>query len=370
MKYLFINSVAGFGSTGRIVLEQCRELQAQGHECLVAYGRRAEKCGDVPTLAIGTAVDYCLHAARHRVLGDGGFGSWAATRRFLRRVEAYDPDVVWLHNLHGYYIHLGLLFQYLKKSEKKVIWTLHDCWAFTGNCPHFWYIGCEKWRTCCNHCLQLNQYPQTLRDSSEKNFEKKQALFTGMKDMTIQVPSEWMAQLVGQSFLKEYPLQVVPNQVDTRVFRPTPSDLRRQWGVEGKFLVLGVSNVWTERKGLQTFCQLAKLLPDSCQVVLIGLTKEQRKALPPEIIGLPRTSSLTELAQAYTAADVYVSASVEESFGMTVLEAACCGTVPIVYAGTASQEIALSHGGECVQPGAESLAQAILRRKQLQEAQK
>ena len=148
MKYLFINSVAGYGSTGKIVLSACRGLEQQGHTCRIAYGRR---CTDnsVPTIAIGNVWDYRLHALRHRVFGTGGFGSKTATIRFLRRVRDYDPDVIWLHNLHGYYIHVGLLFDYLRTCGKKIIWTLHDCWAFTGNCPYFTIAGCDKWKHCC-----------------------------------------------------------------------------------------------------------------------------------------------------------------------------------------------------------------------------
>ena len=155
MKYLFINSVAGFGSTGRIILSTCEQLERQGHTCRIAYGRQAVDC-DIPTMTIGNAWDYRLHALTHRIFGTGGFGSRAATARFLRQVREYDPDVIWLHNLHGYYIHIGLLFDYLRGSGKKIIWTLHDCWAFTGNCPYFSAVGCEKWKTCCGSCPQKN----------------------------------------------------------------------------------------------------------------------------------------------------------------------------------------------------------------------
>ena len=152
MKYLFINSVAGRGSTGQIIVKACRELRQQGHECRIAYGRSAADCGDIPTMTIGTPLDYTVHAAMQRVLDCGGFGSRRATERFLRQVRAYDPDVIWLHNLHGYYIHVGLLFDYLRGCGKKIIWTLHDCWAFTGNFPYFSFVGCERWKTGCGSC--------------------------------------------------------------------------------------------------------------------------------------------------------------------------------------------------------------------------
>lgn len=360
MKYLFINSVAGVGSTGQIVVKTCRELRQQGHDCLIAYGRKAEGCEDLPTTAIGTAVDYTFHAAMQRVLDNGGFGSRRATRQFLRLVSEYDPDVIWLHNLHGYYIHIGLLFDYLRRCGKRIIWTLHDCWAFTGHCPYFDFAGCDRWRTGCGRCPQKRKYPESLfLDSSRQNYEKKRALFTGIPNMTLQVPSNWLADRVRQSFLKEYPLEVVYNTVDTRIFKPTPGDLRARWNLEDKYIILGVAGVWEPRKGLEDFIALADMLDDSCKIVLIGLTQKQIQQLPSKILALPRTATLTELVQAYTTADVYVTPSVEETFGMTVLEAACCGTVPIVYQGTACEEVAKLHGGIAVPRGAEHIADAI-----------
>ena len=358
MKYLFINTVAGFGSTGKLILSACGRLQQQGHTCRIAYGRMGGDCG-VPTVTIGTGLDYRLHALQHRLFGTGGFGSKAATRRFLNWVREYDPDVIWLHNLHGYYIHIGLLFDYLRTCGKEIRWTLHDCWAFTGNCPYFSMICCEKWKTGCNHCPQKGLYPKALLDATAGNYARKKALFTGIPNLHLEVPSQWLADLVQESFLKEYPIRVVPNTVNRDIFHPTPSDFRQKHHLEQVFLVLGVANVWEPRKGLADFIALSRLLPEGCKIVLIGLTGPQRASLPENILGLPRTGSPEELAEAYTAADVYVCPSAEETFGMTVLEAVCCGTTPIVYRGTACQEVADAHGGISVPKGPEHLAQAI-----------
>ena len=367
MKYLFINSVAGFGSTGRIIFSACQQLEQQGHSCLVAYGRKATE-GSIPTVAIGSPWDYHLHALRHRIFGTGGFGSRAATARFLAQVREYDPDVIWLHNLHGYYIHVGLLFDYLRTCGKKIIWTLHDCWAFTGNCPYFSMVGCEKWKTCCVRCPQKNVYPRALLDASRQNYLRKKALFTGIADLSLEVPSQWLARLVQESFLKDYPIRVVPNTVDEQIFHPTTGAFRQQMGLESAFLVLGVANVWEPRKGLADFIQLFRLLPGSCRIVLVGLSEKQLSGLPAGILGLPRAPSPQALAEIYTAADVYVCPSMEETFGMTVLEAASCGTTPIVYQGTACQEVAEAHGGIAVPKGPEHLAEAIkalMRREEL-----
>ncbi len=360
MKYLFINSVAGCGSTGRIAADQCRTLMKEGHRCLLAYGRKAANCPDVPLVKIGNPMDVRLHALQARLLDDMGFGSYQATKRFLETVRAYDPDVIWLHNIHGYYIHIGLLFQYLRDCGKEIHWTLHDCWAFTGHCAYFDYVGCDKWKSGCHHCPQKKEYPaRILRDNSRNNFRRKRQLFTGIPDLTLRVPSHWLERRVKESFLKDYPVEVVPNTVDRSKFRPTPGNFREKYGLEGKYIVLGVANVWDERKGMKDFYALASMLPSRFQVVLIGLSEKQIRDLPAGILGLPRTDSVEALAEAYTAADVYVTPSVEETFGMTALEAACCGTPVIVYQGTACEESSAAYGGIAVPHGPEHLRAAV-----------
>ena len=349
MKYLFINSVAGVGSTGRIVAETCRTLQQQGHECAIAYGREMVGCDDIRTVRIGTPLDYRIHGVLNRLTDRHGFYSRKATRQFLNWVREYDPDVIWLHNIHGYYVNLELLFSYLKESGKMIRWTLHDCWAFTGHCAYFDFAGCEKWKTGCHDCPQKKEYPATmLLDSSAKNFEDKKRLFTGMKDVQLYVPSRWLADRVKQSFLGEYPVEVVYNTVNPDIFRPTPGTFRQDRGLEDKKIALGVASVWDRRKGLEDFVALAKKLHDDWRIVLVGLTPQQAEKMPYNVICVPRTNSPCELAEIYTAADVFVNLSVEETFGMTTLEALKCGTKPIVYAGTACEEVVNRFGGTAV----------------------
>ena len=360
MKYLFINSVAGFGSTGRIAAETCRELMKEGHSCVLAFGREKANCDDIQTVQIGSKLDYQLHGVRSRLLDDHGFGSKSATKAFLTWVRAYDPDVIWLHNIHGYYIHIGLLFDYLKESGKKVIWTLHDCWSFTGHCAYFDFVRCDKWKTGCHDCPQKGSYPASLlRDNSRANFEAKRQLFTGLKDLTLIVPSHWLEKRVKQSFLKDYPVQVVYNTINEAIFRPTPGNLRQDYGLEDKKIVLGVASVWDQRKGLQDFVDLSGLLDDSCKIVLIGLNDKQIAALPETVLGLPRTNSMEELARWYTAADVFVNPSTEETFGMTPMEARACGTEAVVYKDTACEEVVEKFGGIAVERGPENLKRAV-----------
>lgn len=359
MKYLFINSVAGFGSTGRIVGDTCRELMAQGNECTIAYGRKQTGYEDVPTVRIGSDWDCRFHGLESRLLDDQGFGSRRATRRFLDWVRRYDPDVIWLHNLHGYYLNLEELFGYLRTCGKQNLWTLHDCWSFTGHCAYFEMAGCDKWKQGCHHCPQKGTYPKSiLLDGSRRNYEKKKALFTGIPNLTLIVPSQWLQHRVQESFLKEYPVEVRYNEVNRDIFKPTPSDFREKHGLTGKKILLGVASVWEERKGLGDFIALSRQLDDSCKIVLVGLTEKQIRSLPEEILGLPRTNSPRDLAEIYTAADVFLNPSLEETFGMTTLEASCCGTPAIVYRDTACEEIARQFGGLAVEKG--DLLSAVL----------
>ena len=361
MKYLFLNSVAGYGSTGRLAAEKCRELMAQGHTCVLAYGRMKANCDDIPTLRIGSDTGVQLHALQSRILDNSGFASKAATKTFLQWVREYDPDVIWLHNVHGYYIHIGELFSYLRTCGKKVIWTLHDCWAFTGHCAYFDYVQCDRWKTGCAHCPQKRTYPASIAvDNSPRNYARKRQLFTGIPNLTLTVPSHWLETRVKQSFLKDYPVEVIYNQVDRGVFQPTPGDFREAHGLKEKKIVLGVASVWEARKGLKDFVALSGMLDEKYQIVLIGLTPKQIAALPEGILGLPRTDNLTQLAQAYTAADVFVCPSTEETFGMTAMEARCCGTEAVVYQDTACEEIVRQFGGIAVPRGAEHLRDAVM----------
>lgn len=361
MKYLVINSVAGFGSTGRLAAQTCRELMEQGNTCVLAFGREESSCADVPTVRIGSPWDCRIHALKSRILDDQGFESRAATRRFLTWVREYDPDVIWLHNLHGYYLHIGELFEYLRTCGKEIRWTLHDCWSFTGHCAYFDFVGCDKWKRQCCHCPQLRSYPRSLLlDGSRRNFRRKKELFTGIPNLTLIVPSHWLESRVKQSFLGDYPVRVEYNRIDEGVFHPTPGNFREKYGLEDKKIVLGVASVWDARKGLADFVELSALLDERFQIVLVGLRENQRKGLPGNILALPRTATAEELAEIYTAADVFVNPSAEETFGMTTLEARSCGTEAVVYQGTACEEIVRQFGGVAVPPGAQQLLRAVL----------
>ena len=365
VKYLFINVLAGSGSTGRIVAETCRDLMAHGHECLIGYGRGQCSCPDIPCIRIGSDLDNKINAGLNRIFDNAGFGTESPTRKFLQQVKAYDPDVIWLHNLHGYYLHVGLLFDYLRTCGKQIFWTLHDCWAMTGHCAYFDYVGCDRYEYGCDHCPEKKQYPASfLMDGSRRNYQKKKDLFTGIPQMHLIVPSNWLMQRVKRSFLKDYPVEVRYNTVNQEIFKPSPSHFRSQYHLEDKKILLGVASVWDRRKGLDDFLSLQEMLDDRYQIVLVGLNPEQMKTLPREILALPRTKTPGELAEIYSAADYYINPGVEETFGMTVLEAQRCGTTAIVYENTACAEVAELFGGIVVPRGPENLFRAVSDRPQ------
>ena len=333
MKVLQINTVCGRGSTGRIATDLADLLNADGHECRIAYGRyNAPLAYKDSSICIGTHWDYKLHGVKTRLFDAHGFGSKKATKDFLRWVKEYDPDVIHLHNIHGYYINFELLFSYLKEAGKPVIWTLHDCWSFTGHCSHYTAVDCDKWKTQCSKCPQKRQYPASyLCSNAKNNYERKKAAFSGISNLTIAVPSNWLAEQVSNSFLREYPVRVLHNGIDLSVFCPTQGSFREENGLVGKQILLCVANGWGPRKGLDDVIKLSSMLEAHQKLVMVGLTENQIQNLPENIIGIQRTSSVKELAEIYTAADIFLNATMEDTFPTVNLEALACGTPVITY---------------------------------------
>ncbi|MEG1523596.1 MAG: glycosyltransferase [Clostridia bacterium] len=359
MKICILNSVC-YGSTGKIACNTARVLNAAGHEAIIFYGRGIGP-SDVPCQRIECSFEIAAHVAKARLFDRSGFGSVLATIRLIMRLNKLDPDIIHLHNIHGYWIHIGMLFRYLKRAGKPVVWTLHDCWPFTGHCPYFDFVACERWKTGCGHCPQKNEYPERwLLDNSARNYIDKRRLFTHVPDLTIVTPSIWLSQLVKQSFLSEYAVSVLPNGIDLSVFCPTERGMRGCYGLTDGRLILGVANIWEPRKGLHTFFKLREMLPKEHQIVLVGLSEEQCAAVPDGILGLPRTGSTEELAAWYTAADVLVDSTLEENFPTTHLEALACGTPVATYQTGGSAEMLTQFCGISVPTGdVEALAHAI-----------
>lgn len=331
MKVLQINSVCGIGSTGRIATDIHNNLIEQGHESYIAYGR------DLPincdnTIKIGTKLDNYTHVIETRILDRHGLGSRRATLRLIDEIKELDPNIIHLHNIHGYYVNIQILFNYLKETNKPVVWTLHDCWSFTGHCSHFDLIGCNKWQTGCFDCPQKKSYPSSiLIDNSRNNYRIKKELFTGLNNLTIVTPSEWLANLVMKSFLKEYPIKVINNGIDLEIFKPTKSNFREIYNIKNKFVILGVATAWGTSKGIDYFIKLSKLINEDEIIVMVGLTERQIKELPENIIGIARTNNAKELAEIYSDADVFINPTLSDTFPTTNLESLACGTPVITF---------------------------------------
>jgi len=334
VRVLLINSVCGIRSTGKICTDIAREMEVQGHQVKIAYGRET-----VPeeflryAVRIGTDFDTKLSALHTRLTDRHGFSNKSATKKFLKWAEEYNPDLLWLHNLHGYYINVEMLFDWIKsKPHIQVKWTLHDCWAFTGHCAYFTWNKCNQWTDNCLNCRYKTTYPCAFAlSNSQNNFKCKREAFTGVKNMTLITPSKWLADLVKCSFLKDYPVEVRHNAIDTSVFKPTPSDFRHNYGLENKKVLLGVASVWDKRKGLEDFIKLSEMLDNHFAFVLVGLSKKQIKKIPEGIICIERTNSSRELAQIYTASDVFLNLTYEDNYPTVNLEAQACGTPCITY---------------------------------------
>lgn len=364
MKVMQINSVCGVGSTGRIATDIHNILIEQGHKSYIAYGRDLPKNCD-KAIRIGGKFDNYTHVVKTRIFDKHGFASKRATIEFINKVKELNPDIIHLHNIHGYYLNIEILFEYLKEADKPVIWTLHDCWSFTGHCAYFDYVACDKWKTGCYDCPQKKGYPSSFfLDKSKENYRRKKELFTGLKNMTIVTPSNWLADLVKQSYLKEYQVKVINNGIDLNLFKPTESNFREQNDINNKFMILGVANVWDERKGLRYFLDLSNTLNEDEIIVLVGLSEKQKQQLPKNIIGITRTNNIKELVEIYSAADVFVNPTLEDNFPTTNLEALACGTPIITFNTGGSVESVDESTGYVVEKGnLEELRSAINKAK-------
>lgn len=331
MKVLQINSFYGSGSTGRIVSDIQKLLISKGHESYVIYGR-GKKSENKNNIKVINKIGLYYNVIKTRLFDTHGLGSKRITKKIVLKIKEINPDVIHLHNIHGYYINYRILFDYLKQINTPVIWTLHDCWAFTGHCAYFDFAGCDKWKTECSKCPEKKSYPKSiLLDSSKYNYKIKKDLFTGHSNLTIVTPSKWLKNLVELSFLKSYNVEEINNGIDLDVFKPENGDFRQKYNLEDKFLILGVASIWDRRKGLNYFFELNTLIGSDEQIVLVGLSKKQIRQLPKGIIGITRTENIKELVNIYSSCDVFVNPTLEDNFPTTNLEALACGTPVITF---------------------------------------
>lgn len=334
MRIVQINGGAK-GSTGKIMMGIADVARAQGHEVMCASpitttNRDAgEDCG---YYRIGTFNSRRVNVALARITGFNGCFAWFETYKLLKKIDEFKPDIIHFHNLHDSYINLPMLFSYIKKHNVPTVWTLHDCWSFTGQCPYFTIVRCDKWKTGCHNCPQYKEYPASFYDNTKRMWKLKKKWFTGIGNMTIVTPSKWLAELAKESYLKGYPIEVINNGIDLDVFKPTPSNFRERYGIPAeKHIVLGVSFAWGYRKGLDCFVEMAEKLGEQYQIVLVGTDDEIDKNLPQNIISIHRTQNQKELAEIYSAADVFAMPTREENYPTVNMEAIACGTPVVTF---------------------------------------
>lgn len=362
-RLLQINITANWGSHGKIAEGIGRLVMAHGWESVIAYGRWSNS-SQSRLYHIGSMMDERWHCVAARLLDNQGLMSRGATARLIAYINNYRPSLIHLHNIHGYYLHYPMLFEYLSRADIPVVWTLHDCWAFTGHCAHYIYAGCEKWQTHCCHCSQIDAYPKSyFMDRSARNYDLKRAAFTSVSRLTIVPVCQWLKGEVARSFLKDLPTHLIYNGIDLDAFRPNADKevARRKYGIPAdKHLVLGVASNWY-RKGLEDFFLLRRSLSDDYAVAVVGLNRvEEEKARRHGLISIRRIGDVGELTSLYTLADVYCNLTWEDNFPTTNLEAMACGTPVVTYRTGGSPEVITPETGIVVDRGdVEGMVQAV-----------
>lgn len=340
------------GSTGRIA-EQIGEVAlSKGWKSYITYARGFNPSKS-DTIKIGTKLNIYYHILQTRFLGNHLQSSTSATHNLIKKIKEINPDIIQLHQLHGYFLNLEVLFSFLATFKNPVVWTLHDCWAFTGHCAYFSLINCEKWESLCGRCPQIHKYPKSFVDKSTANFHLKNRLFNSVPNFTLVTVSDWLNGLVKKSFLKNHQVLTIQNGVDVRQFFPRSDveKVRRKYNIPDHPVIMGVGTIWTQSKGLYDYFKLRKVLPENINIVLVGLSDQQVKELPDGIVGIKRTESITELAELYSMANIVTSLSYQEAFGLTPVEGFACGTPAIVYNATALPELVNPEVGILVEPG-------------------
>ena len=329
LRVAYINSVAGFGSTGRIV-DQLSSMD--GIEGMIFYGRKADMAKN-PAYRFTKAPGNAKHILMTFLNDRHGFYNSAETRNLNRQISEFHPDLIHLHNLHGYYLDIATLFPYLKQTGVPVIWTLHDCWSFTGHCAHYESIPCEKWKTLCQDCPALLRYPPTWSGKSvTKNYLQKKQIFNSLgSQLTIVTPSNWLAGQVRMSFLGMNTIRTIHNGISISDFHRSESGFRTQQHIENKFMILACASTWYKEKGLNDLAEFSHMINKSCVLVVIGLRMEQKLRFSKDTIFISHIESKQEMSDVYSAADVFLNLSLEDTFPTVNLEAQACGCPVITY---------------------------------------
>ena len=356
-KLLHINPVLRTStSTGRIIQEIGAVAIAAGLDNYIAYskGRDGIRPSQSKLLPVGSKLSVALHGLITRFFDMHGLGSKVATRRFVREIEKLRPDVIHIHNIHGYFLNYKILFEYLSKADIPVVWTVHDCWLYTGHCYHYASVGCEKWKTQCEKCPQKTAFPTSiLLDRSRQNFNDKKAAFTSLKNLTIVTVSEWMKGEMAHSFLKDCHYQVIHNGIDLNVFdvQPDEKSVREKYGLGDKKIILGLASIWSKEKGWDDFVKMSEMLNEDEVIVMVGVSEEQQRRLPKNIVAIRRTENVRQLAELYSAATAFINPTWQDNYPTVNLEAIACGTPVVTYRTGGSIEVITEDTGRIVEQG-------------------
>lgn len=355
MKLLQINTVNNSGSTGRIAEDIGQIVKEAGWESYIAYGRETNRPSQSKKIRIGSNWDVNFHGLLTRILDNHSLGlsSRHSTKKFVTEIKHIKPDIIHLHNLHGYYLNIEILFNFLSTLDTPIVWTFHDCWPFTGHCANFDYIGCKKWETACYDCPLTKSYPASyIIDRSKRNYEEKKRLFNLVNNMTLIPASNWLGDFLNNSFFNDFHVRMIHNGIDTSKFRPRESNtIINKYNLQGKFVILGVASEWSFKKGFQDFIKINDMIGCDFQIILVGLSHRQIELLPNNIIGITHTESVDELAQLYAVADVFINPTYEDNFPTTNIEALACGTPVITYKTGGSPESLDLNTGIVVEKG-------------------
>lgn len=352
-KLLQIDSCLNMLSTGQITESIGKRAIKRGWDTFIIHGARYIRSGScMKSVQAESKWGEYAHYFEGLFLDNHGLSSRFSTKKMIEKIKEIKPDIIQLHCIHGYYLNYKLLFDYLNITNIPVVWTFHDCWSFTGHCSHFIMAGCEKWKTGCNDCPLKGDYPKSFVDFSPRNYEIKKQLFTSNNNLHIVTVSKWLESLARQSFFSDKEITTIYNGVDRDVFHKVESgELRRHLHLDNKNVLVAAATSWNKYKGLYDYIKLSERLPDNTSLVLIGLTKDQIKTMPSNIIGIEKTNSAKELACYYSMADIVLNLSYAETFGLTTVEGMACGTPGIVYNTTASPELITPETGFVVETG-------------------
>lgn len=346
-KLLQINVTANWGSTGKIAEQIGLKAMERGWESYIAYGRDSNPSKS-KLIKVGYMLNVYEHYFENRLFDNEGLASRIPTKKLIKQIEELKPDIIHLHNIHDHWLNYKILFEYFNSIDTPIVWTQHDCWAFTGGCMYYSSRECDKWQTNCKNCSMR----KIVVDKSKKNFNLKKSLFTANKNLTLIPVSHWLENEMKYSFFNSNKIIPILNGVDIDIFRSLrETSVREKYGIENKFLLIGLATAWSVRKGLSDYIELSKRIPNDYVIMLIGLKKNQISKLPTNIIGIERTSDVQELVELYSSADIVLNLSYEETFGLTTVEGFACGRPSIVYNRTASPELIEGEVGYVVEAG-------------------